>query len=352
MLACATRHRLWLPAAWALLCWTGICVAQAQAPGPTRSLVDAAGRTVVIPAKVNRVADPWHANNAMVLMLGGADKLVATSWQAQRQPWFEKLYPPYANIPAVFNAAGDVNIEALVATRPDVILMAYGGVLPKWLGAVEALHIPVVMMPSQTLADLKTTARMTGEIIGEVRAAEEYIRYFEGNIRRVASATANIPPQERLKVLHTATSSIFNIDGRDSVVDDWIRLAGATNAATVVGNARAVSLEQIIAWDPDVIIVGTAPNLQNRQAILDDPRWGRIKAVKTGRVYVNPAGAYLWDRHSAEAALQVLWAAKTLYPARFGSIDIKAETLQFYEKFFHHSLTDTEYRSIIDATAP
>ena len=74
-------------------------------------------------------------------------------------------------------------------------------------------------------------------------------------------------------------------------------------------------MEQVAAWNPDVIIVGTAPNQQNRQAILDDPRWREIKAVREGKVFVNPSGAYLWDRHSAEAALQVLWAAKLLHPA-------------------------------------
>jgi len=56
-------------------------------------VTDAAGRVVTLPSTVNRIADPWHANNAMVLMLGGADKLVATTVQAQRQPWLRRLYP-------------------------------------------------------------------------------------------------------------------------------------------------------------------------------------------------------------------------------------------------------------------
>jgi iron complex transport system substrate-binding protein len=74
--------------------------------------------------------------------------------------------------------------------------------------------------------------------------------------------------------------------------------------------------------------------------------------VKTGNVLVNPTGAYLWDRHSAEAALQVLWAAKTLHPKLFPDLDVKQETTQFYAKYFHHALTDEEYISITDATAP
>jgi iron complex transport system substrate-binding protein len=340
----------WLSVAaalWQLL--PAVSVAQA-----TRNVVDATGHTVNIPAQVNRIADAWHANNAMVLMLGGADKIVATTVQAQRQPWLRRLYPRIDQVAAAFNAAGDLNIETLIGARPDVILMAYDGTLPKWSAAVEAYHVPIVMMPNTSLAGLKETARITGEVLGasEARIAADYVRYFDENIRRVTDVTGKLDSAQRPKVLHTASAGILTVDGQDTVIDDWIRIAGGINAADVKGNGRPVTMEQVAAWDPDVIIVGTAPNPQNRQAILDDPRWRQIKAVKNGQVFANPSGAYLWDRHSAEAALQVLWAAKTLHPNLFKALDIKRETVQFYAKYFHYSLTDAEYSSILTATPP
>lgn len=319
-----------------------------------RTITDIAGRVVEIPEVVNRVADPWHANNAMVLMLGGAGKLVATSWQAARQPWLRRLYPRIDEVPVAFDAAGDVNIETLAAAHPDVVLMAYGGTLPRWLSQADALGIPVVMMPNASLADLKVTVRMTGEVLGgdAVRIAREYVSYFDANIARIERVTSSIRVDRRARVLHTASNGIFSIDGRDTLVDDWIRAAGGVNAATVTGNIRTVGIEQILAWNPDVIIVGSAPNEASRRQILDDPRWREVKAVRDGRVYVNPTGAYLWDRHSAEAALQVLWAAKTLYPERFEDIDIEKETRNFYSRFFHHELTAAEFHSIMSATPP
>ena len=328
--------------------------AERSAAAETRQVTDAAGRVVTLPAHVTRVADPWHANNALVVMLGGGDKLVATTAQAQRQPWLERLYPRIDQVPAAFSITGEVNLETLIGTRPDVILMAYDGSLPKWAGTVEAYHIPYVLMPNTSLAGLETTARITGQVLGEreSRVAEDYIRYFDANIRRIQAVTAGLPDAEWPKVLHTSSAGILTVDGRKTVIDDWIRVAGGINAADVVGNGRPVTMEQIAAWNPDVIIVGSAPNGQNRQAILDDPRWRDIEAVKSGKVFVNPSGAYLWDRHSAEAALQVLWAAKTLHPDRFVGLDVEKETKAFYAKYFHHTLTDSEFRSIIDATAP
>jgi len=344
--------------------WLGLasCIAtlSSAAPAPdspvaaTRQVTDAAGRIVTLPAIVNRVADPWHANNATVLMLGGADKLVATTIQARRQPWLRRLYPRIESVPAAFNAAGEVNIETLLGTRPDVILMAYDGSPPKWLDTIEAYHIPVVLMPNTSLAGLETTARLTGEVLGEPesRVATEYIRYFEGNIRRVRRITERLPAAARPKVLHTSSPGILSVDGRDTLIDDWIKVAGGVNAAEVSGNGRPVSMEQIAAWNPDVVIVGTAPNQGSREAILADPRWSGIKAVRTGKVYVNPSGAYLWDRHSAEAALQVLWAAKLLHPRMFADLDVNRETKLFYSRFFHYSLTDAELSSIMNATVP
>jgi iron complex transport system substrate-binding protein len=335
------------------LCLAGIGVLAATAHAQ-RVITDAAGRRVTIPSIVTRVADPWPANNAMVLMLGGADKLVATSDQARRQPWLRKLYPRIALVPAAFDAAGEVNIETLIGARPDVVLMAYGGALPKWAEAVDSYHVPIILMPNSSLEGLKLTARITGEVLGasESRAAEDYIRYFDDNIRKVLRVTSKLPDSARPKVLHTASGGILTVDGRESVIDDWINVAGGVNAVDVVGLGRAVTMEQVAAWNPDVIIVGTAPNQQNRQAILTDPRWRQIKAVTDGKVFANPSGAYLWDRHSAEAALQVLWAAKLLHPKQFTDLDVNKETRMFYARFFHHELSDSELASIMTATAP
>jgi iron complex transport system substrate-binding protein len=344
------NESLWVVAAW-LLATSLMQTSRAQV---TREVTDAAGRVVTLPSTVNRVADAWHANNALVLMLGGADKLVATTVQAQRQPWLRKLYPRIDQVPAAFNAAGDLNVETLLGARPDVILMAYDGALPRWSAAVEAYHVPIVLMPNTSLEGLKTTARITGTVLGprEAEVAEDYIRYFDANIRRVRHETERLSAGQRPKVLHTSSAGILTADGLDTVIDDWIRLAGGRNAADVTGNGRPVTLEQVAAWDPDVIIVGTAPNQLSRKAILEDPRWREIKAVKNGNVLVNPSGAYLWDRHSAEAALQVLWAAKMIHPELFSDLDIKRETINFYAKYFHHALTDDEYSSIVNATAP
>lgn len=329
--------------------------AQGFAAPKTRTIKDAAGRVVEIPAVVSRVADAWPANVGMVLMLGGADKLVGITQQAQNQPWLRKLYPKIMNVPIVVNASNDINIESLISANPDVIIMSYVGGMPAWMDKVAAAKIPVVLMPGNNFEDIKTAIRMTGEVLGPDSAAiaEDWVAYYDGNVKRIAAVTSSIPKESRPRVMHTMRPNINTIDGVGGLVNDWITNSGGVNVAVEIkGNSGSATVEQIMKWDPDVIICGTEPNTENAQRILADPKWSGIKAVKDKRVYVNPTGVYLWDRHSGEGALQILWAAKLLYPDKFQDIDLKKETVAFFDKYFHYHLNDADYASIMNATKP
>jgi iron complex transport system substrate-binding protein len=113
-----------------------------------------------------------------------------------------------------------VNMETLVGTRPDVILMAYDGSLPKWFAAVDkAYQIPVVLMPNTSLDGLKTTALLTGGVLGpnELAVAREFVRYFDSNIQRVMQVTGKLSPNARPKVLHTSSAGIPMVGRRSSM---------------------------------------------------------------------------------------------------------------------------------------
>ena len=353
------KNRLLLFIALSALCAALLLSSCSQAPGgaapKTRKITDAAGRVVEIPYLVNRVVDLWPANHGVVLIVGGADKLVGTVAMAQKQPWFQKLYPRIKEVPVVAGGSRDLNIETLIGMHPDVILMSYAGGMPVWMDKVAAAKIPVVLMPAVTFDDIKTTILMTGEVLGpkEAAAAREFANYYQNNIDRVRAVTASIPKDQRPTVLHSMQTGILSIDGVKSLIDNWINIAGGSNAAVdVEGLGKPVTMEQVIKWNPDVVICGTAPNSENKRRILADPQWSGTRAVKTGKVYVNPTGVYLWDRHSAEGALQILWAAKLLHPEKFRDLDVKKETVAFYARFFHYKLTDRDFDSLMNATAP
>ncbi len=331
----------------------------AASPASTRNFTDMAGHTVTIPTNVTRIGDVWPANNEVVMLLGAGSKLVATSTVSQSLPWIKMIDPGFGRIAAPFTI-GDVNLEELLKANPQVVITTTGGgksntrSMTALAGTINSVGIPTVTFYMTNLEELRQTVLLTGQLLGpdETKKAEEWLRYFDSRLADIHRVLSSVPADHKPTVLHVMSVSPIRVDARDTIIDAWIQAAGGVNAAKdLFGVMSTVSIEQVMNWNPDVIIVGTTE--QDREAILNSPQWRRLKAVQQGRVYVNPKGVYSWDRHDGEEALQIQWAAKTLYPAKFRSLDIAKETKDFYRQFFHYSLNDDEVRSILmprDAT--
>ena len=118
------------------------------------------------------------------------------------------------------------------------------------------------------------------------------------------------------------------------------------------GNMLELNAEEIININPDVIIIGRAKSPKAIEEVYANKVYAGTNAVKTKKVFVNPAGVFSWDRYGAEGALQILWAAKTLHPDLFKDLDIVAQTKKFYKDFLHYDLTDKEVGYILNGLDP
>ncbi|WP_414445252.1 ABC transporter substrate-binding protein [Burkholderia sp. 22PA0106] len=160
-----------------------------------------------------------------------------------------------------------------------------------------------------------------------------------------------LPDHTEPRVLHVASLAPLEVDGSDTIVDQWLRAAGARNAADGLGgNLRPVSIEQVLAWHPDVAILGA-----NAGSIEQSPQrslWQTLDAVRKGRVYRNPAGVFPWDRYGPEVALQVRWAAGVLHPGVFSAQQWVMETQDFYRRFFGYALSAGDARRTLAGQPP
>jgi iron complex transport system substrate-binding protein len=315
----------------------GVSYAGGQAVS-TRTIIDMNGKTVMIPAKVNRVA-VGGAINQMVLMLGGVDKIVATSTVVQSNPMFVKIYPKIKNVAAPF-VITDANIEELLKTKPDVV---FGG-----NAKMESLGLPVIGLSLRNPAEIERAVMLIGKILGpmEEKKALQFCRYYKSNMNWVSQRTKSLPPDKRVKVFYAGNKGTYT-DGKDSITTSWIEMAGGINvaaAAGIGGLGREVSMEELVTWNPDVIIM-TDPALKNK--ILQDYQWKKLNAVKNNRVYVNPKGVYLWSVRSGEEALQVLWAAKVIQPALFGDLNLNEAVHEFYKTYYNYALSQAELEEIL-----
>ena len=315
-----------------------------------REIKDISGDIVKVPINVEKIATLWYANNHIVLMLGGADKIVATTDLIKNNKWFAHVYPRISSIPNGVNGKS-LQAEELVKLNPDIVIAA-----DKKNKEELTKNSFTVLYPSFTNhADMKKSISIMAEVIGDdaPKIAQKFNEYFDGNLKRVLSKTDKIAVSDRPKVLHIADGkNLLKADGTNTIIDEWIRVAGGQNAVSKAGNMLELNAEEIININPDVIIIGRAKAPEILKKLYENQVYVGTNAVKNKKVYVNPAGVFSWDRYGAEGALQILWAAKTLHPELFKDINIEAETKKFYKEFLHYDLSDKEVGYILNGLDP
>lgn len=314
----------------------------------TRTITDMAGNQVVIPAKIERIAEAWFAHNEIDVMLGGDDRLVATCMTKAAYPWLYMISKGLSNALSTFGT--DFNMEELMQKQPDIVFCSTSD---KNIDKLKSMGVPVVQLMFTNFEEMMKCVTLTGDILGgdAVNRAAAYNKYLTDKLSAIKAVTDKIKTADRPKVLHVNTLTPLTVDGSKTIIDDWINVAGGTNAAAELeSNGKAVTIEQVMKWDPDIIILGS--NGGKPSDITGNANWASISAVKNGAVYQNPAGGFLWDRYGAEEALQIQWAAKTLNPTLFKDLDIAAETKSFYKTFLRYDLTDEQVQKILTAQKP
>ena len=318
----------------------------------TKVIKDVDGQEVTVPVTPERVANLWHANNQVILTLGGAPKLSATTHYVTTIPWFRQVYPDITKVPAPIAANNDLNMEALLATKPDVVLVSS----EKQAEAVRQAGLTAVRVGFSDMNGLMQTVNLTAEVLGTQGAyerAQKYNAYMQKNLKLIEERLKNLPDSERPKVMHIGSGTkVQNVSGSGIVIDEWIKIAGGQNVAADQKGMKDVSMEQITAYAPEVIIIGGDASAKGVQTIKSDAAWKDIPAVKNNKVIRNPYGTFNWDRYSTEEALQVLWAAKTLHPQKFTDIDMVKEAQEFYSTFFGYSLSADDAQRILAGEAP
>ncbi|WP_083233082.1 ABC transporter substrate-binding protein [Pseudomonas graminis] len=314
-----------------------------------RQVEEDGGQQVNVPAAPARIADAWYAHHVLLMTLGAGSRIVATVNHPESQPWMFKILPTLNQATAIQGTA--FNAESLLAEHVDLVFTALGD---RQAIAYRQLGLPVMQMGYTDLAGLKRSMLNTAQALGGTEPgvrAIAYNRFLDQQLAAVNRVVAGIPAEQRPKVLHIASVNPLKVDGADTLIDDWIKLAGGRNAATgLKGNLQIVSAEQLLAWQPDVVIL--AANAGRLDQAAQPQLLNQLEAVRNGRVLRNPAGVFPWDRYGTEVALQVPWAAQQLHPALFRDVDMAAQTMDFYRRFFDYPLTPEEAQRILHGEPP
>lgn len=322
----------------------------------TVTVTDQLNRSVTVPADIERIVVLQHQTLDILVELGAADKIVGVlrSWPSLI-PGLDKYAPQLKDLPT----PGDlsmVNVEELLRLKPDVVFVT-NYAPPAMIDQISRAGIPVVAISlsqgegveapklNPTFADddtayaegLKAGVKLIGGIVGKSDRADQLLDYAFAKRKLVQDRVAGLPAGDRVR-LYMANPDL-NTYGSGKYTGVIMARSGGVNVAAGVRGATKVSMEDILAWDPQVIFV------QDRYAPVADQirqgaAWQHVDAVKSGRIYITPEYVKPWGYPLPEAlALGELWMAKKLYPDRFDDVDMQAEATAYYQRFYGQPYT-------------
>ena len=324
--------------------------ALAVAPGRAfaASVKDATGRMIEVPQKVLRVF-PAGPPAAIMLYTMAPDLLLG--WpRANRQEELEFLLPQIGSRPEVGRITGrgnTANLEAVIALKPDLIL-DIGSTSPTFVSLAERVReqtgIPYALLDGRFDATA-ASYRILGALTGEKERAEALATFTDDVFATIAKRIGKMPASERPLVYYARGPRGLETGLGGSINVETIEMLARNAAGNVRGGLANVSIEQVLLWNPEVIVTidqTFAANVRN------DPAWSGVEAVRNGRVHLSPKLPFGWVDFppSVNRLIGLRWLAKILYPDRFTE-DMNALTRDFYKRFYHVDLDDAQVARVL-----
>nr|WP_320132130.1 ABC transporter substrate-binding protein [uncultured Holophaga sp.] len=334
----------------ALLLGTSLCAES------TRVITDMDGRKVVVPVDPKRIVCMHGVSSDRITMLGKGANLVLG---LKPTPWAAHLYPELHNLRTVMPGSGG-NTELILSLRPDLVLYSPNpGEAEKYRAAglhtacgFSAQKRPRTLQAFQE--NFKQQVRFFGDLLGPAAKArsEVYCRYFDRKIGAILAITSRIPPSKRPTVYYGGRSgNLLSTQGRASVMDWMVQVAGGRYLpAAIDSNFAEANLEQVMAWNPDIILVSGWGN--SPEGVRANPNWAAMRAVHSGRLSFIPTGVFPWEYASGESVLLAIHLAKLCHPDLFRSWDMIREMKSFYAEVYGKTLTDRDAERILQCLPP
>lgn len=330
-----------------------------QETAETREITDMAGRKVTVPTAEN-IESVFSAGPvaAIFLYMVAPDKLLGWNYELND---VEKsiILDKYQDLPN-FGMGDAVNYEAVIAANPTIAINS-GKINDTMVSDCDALSeslgIPVVAVDNE-LNNSVEAFRFMGELLGVEDHAEELAQYAEQVFTDI-NALSDIPEEKKVSVYFGNGEDSLETAPRGSQHAQILDAINAVNVADLElgdGSRVQISAEQLLAWDPDVIVVNGEPKADKSgssaaEDILSNPDYASLKAVQDQKVYGTPNAPFSWvDRPAGPNRLiGMRWFSALIYP-EYIKCDINEEIHKFFDLFYHVDLSDEQLENVLKGT--
>jgi iron complex transport system substrate-binding protein len=313
------------------------------------AVTDATGRALTIPAKVTRVF-PAGPPAAIMLYTLAPDLLLG--WpRANRPAEREFLLPDVGARPEIGRLTGrgnTANLELVLALKPDLILDV-GSTSDTYVSLAtrvqEQTGIPYALLDGR-FAAIPDSYRKLGALTRHEADGQAFSDDSHRIVSTITERIADIPQEKRPRVYYARGPRGLVTGLGGSINVETIELLARNVAGEQRGGLANVSIEQVLVWDPDVIVT---IDMDFAESVKTDPVWQSARAVRADRVHLSPKLPFGWVDFppSVNRLIGLWWLAKILYADRF-SEDLRVLTRDFYRGYYHVNPTDDQIARVLE----
>lgn len=280
--------------------------------------------------------------NALYMFPEAADRLVAMADGDQGSGFFAADIDGNIGVKTILPR--NANTEAILAQNPDMVVMK--DFLKSRMGEpLERIGIPTLYLNLETPETWMADIEKLGSMFGNPDRASELQLFFNERMSKVEDSLEGLTVNEKPRTLLLYWSvrdgsTTVNIPPLSWMQTRMVEMAGGIPVwknADLGERWTQTGIEQIAAWDPDVIVLAAyhIHASEALDAILSDSTWSSLRAVRNGDILGFPVDYHSWDQPDGRWILGLQWLASSLHPDRFPGLDMKSEAISFYRDFYN-----------------
>lgn len=290
-------------------------------------VTDAAGREITIEGHPQRIVSGYYISTSMIIALGLRDRLVGIESKAETREIYALAAPELLELPGV-GTAKQLDLELVLSLEPDLVMLPM-----KQLASAETLAelgIDAIVVDPESYDDMLFTFGLIAEACGaDPTELTDYYSEKESMLSEMLSGC------ERPRVYISGNSEFLRTAGEGMYQDTLVTMAGGENVASEIsGSSWAdISYEQLLAWDPDVIVLASDASYTVDDVLNDDMLAG-LKCIENGNVFALPSSPEAWDSPIPAAVLGSMYIAARLHPDMYTPELADEEVSGFYTEFY------------------
>lgn len=293
------------------------------------TVTDQLGREVVIEKEPQTIVSGYYISSSLLIALGQQDKLVGIEAKADSRPIYSLAAPKLLELPSV-GTAKEFDLEGCAALSPDLVIVP--AKLKETIPALEELGLTVLAVKPEDRQLFTELAQLLGIATNTRERAEALLAATDGLLAELGAAVGQ---EEQPTVYLAGNSSFLSTAGEQMYQNSLIAQAGGKNVAAELTDTywAEISYEQLLAWNPDYIILAAEADY-TVESVLADQQLAECTAVKEGHVYQIPGSVEAWDSPVPGSVLGSLWLASVLHPESYGPDQYQQAVADFYEEFY------------------